>query len=97
MSQSIDTLLAERGKRYGNFADHASVTQKIKAALQAGCSWRHLSPAQREALEMVAHKLGRIVNGDPDYKDSWTDIIGYTRLVEETLPEEAGDGAGGQP
>lgn len=97
MSQSIDTLLAERGKRYGNFADHASVTQKIKAALQAGCSWRHLTSAQREALEMVAHKLGRIVNGDPDYKDSWTDIIGYTRLVEETLPEEAGDGAGGQP
>lgn len=97
MSQSIDTLLAERGKRYGNFADHACVTQKIKAALQAGCSWHRLTYAQREALEMVAHKLGRIVNGDPGYKDSWTDIIGYTRLVEETLPEEAGGGAGGQP
>lgn len=97
MSQSIDTLLAERGERYGNFADHAVITQKIKAALQAGCSWNHLTSAQREALEMIAHKLGRIVNGDPDYKDSWTDIIGYTRLVEETLPEEAGEGAGGQP
>lgn len=97
MSKSIDTLLAERGKRYGNFAGHAFITQKIKAALQAGCSWHRLSPAQREALEMIAHKLGRIVNGAPEYKDSWTDIIGYTRLVEETLPEEAGDGAGGQP
>lgn len=95
MSQSIDTILAERGKRYGNFEDHACVTQTIKVALQAGRSWRRLSPAQREALEMVAHKLGRIVNGDPYYKDSWTDIIGYTRLVEETLPEDTG--AGGQP
>jgi len=37
---------------------------------------------------MVAHKLGRIVNGDPNYVDSWTDIIGYTRLVEKRLIQD---------
>ena len=46
---------------------------------------------------MIAHKLGRIVNGAPEYKDSWTDIIGYTRLVEETLPEETEGEAEEQP
>ena len=35
------------------------------------------------------HKIGRILNGDPDYQDSWTDIIGYTRLVEVDLIERA--------
>jgi hypothetical protein len=37
---------------------------------------------------MVAHKIGRIINGDPQYIDSWTDIIGYTRLVEKRLIDE---------
>ena len=34
---------------------------------------------------MILHKISRIVNGDPNYKDSWTDIIGYAKLVEKTL------------
>jgi len=38
---------------------------------------------------MIAHKIGRILNGDPDYQDSWHDIIGYARLVERQLQ---GDG-----
>ena len=39
----------------------------------------------KEALEMLAHKTGRILNGDPYFHDSWHDIIGYTRLVEKRL------------
>jgi hypothetical protein len=39
----------------------------------------------REALEMLAHKTGRILNGDPAYADSWHDIAGYVRLVEQRL------------
>jgi hypothetical protein len=31
------------------------------------------------------HKVARILNGDPDYADSWRDIIGYARLVEKRL------------
>lgn len=36
---------------------------------------------------MVAHKIGRILNGDPNYHDSWHDIIGYTKLVADELAE----------
>jgi len=43
------------------------------------------SDDKKEALEMTAHKIGRILNGDAEYKDSWHDIIGYIRLVEVTL------------
>ena len=34
-------------------------------------------------------KIGRILNGDSDYVDSYTDIIGYVRLVEKRLIDDA--------
>lgn len=82
---NIDATLAERGSRYGVFAGHAKITQDMKRAMVASPQWATLKDDQKEALEMVVHKIGRILNGDPDYQDSWTDIIGYTRLVEARL------------
>lgn len=84
MSQ-IDEILTERGERYGVFIKHASVSQDIKRAM-FNCRHRSsLAPDQVEALEMIAHKLARIVNGDPDYVDSWVDIAGYAKLVADRL------------
>lgn len=85
---NIDATLEERGTRYGDFMGHAHVTQEIKRSMMAGRQWNHLMPDQREALEMVAHKIGRILNGDPNYLDSWHDIIGYVRLVEQRLQKQ---------
>lgn len=81
----IDTTLAERGNRYGFFAEHARITQAIKAAMADSPNWAKLADDQKEALEMIAHKAGRILNGDPDYHDSWHDIVGYTKLVADRL------------
>jgi len=84
---NIETTLSERGSRYGDFDGHASVTQRIKAEMRISKNWHLLSFAQKEALEMTAHKIGRILNGDPDYKDSWVDIEGYIHLVTQTLTD----------
>lgn len=84
----IDKTLDERGQRYGAFTGHADVTQNLKRAMGQHPGWHDLANDQREALEMVAHKIGRILNGDPDYIDSWHDIIGYVRLVEQRLEKE---------
>lgn len=81
----IDATLTERGKRYGSFDEHARITQAIKAAMADSPNWSALAPDQRESLEMVAHKIGRILNGDPDYHDSWHDIVGYAKLVADRL------------
>ena len=83
----IKSVLAERGSRYGEFKDNARVSQNIKVAMQDG-RWSELPADKAEALEMIAHKMARIINGDPEYKDSWTDIIGYAKLIEETLDDE---------
>lgn len=85
MNTSIDKVLAERGSRYGDFPDHAKITQNIKRAMLNSPNWPTLSDDKKEALEMIAHKIGRILNGDPDYADSWTDIVGYAKLVEKDL------------
>lgn len=88
MTDSIEQTLQERGNRYGEFKSHAWITQGIKHTMQASPKWLDLQDDQMEALDMIAHKIGRILNGDPDYIDSWHDIIGYARLVEQRLIKE---------
>jgi hypothetical protein len=85
MTQTIDDILTARGKRYGKFEDHARISQALKECMRMQTGWARLRHDQREALEMVAHKVARILNGDPTYDDSWTDIAGYAELVAERL------------
>lgn len=82
---ALDTTLAERGSRYGKFKGHAAITQSLKYIMYNQDNWEKLSDSQKEALEMIAHKLGRILNGDPNYDDSWVDIAGYATLVANQL------------
>lgn len=84
----ISATLAERGNRYGEFNEHARITQNIKRAMIDSPNWSGLRDDMKEALEMLAHKMGRILNGDPLYHDSWHDIIGYTKLVADTLLDQ---------
>ena len=83
--KSIKATLKVRGERYGEFAERARITQAIKEAMYDSPNWEFLEPDMREALEMVANKIGRILNGDPEYADSWHDLAGYARLVEMRL------------
>ena len=81
---TIESTLAERASRYGEFKTHAKITQDIKRAMAQG-NWQYLEDDQRECLEMLAHKIGRILNGDPNYHDSWHDMVGYAKLVADRL------------
>ena len=85
---TINDTLAQRGQRYGVFADHSEHSQAIKLLfkkLMGAEKWASLAADQREALDMIAHTLGRITNGDPHYADSWHDIAGYAELVSNRL------------
>jgi hypothetical protein len=83
----VDATLAERGKRYGTFKGHAEVTYRLKNVLRDHADKHDKTFAfdQAEAIDMICHKLGRIVNGDPNYADSWIDIAGYAKLVADRL------------
>lgn len=83
----ISKVLEARGNRYGVFTGHAEVAQALKAVVREQLYKRQkvLAPDQQEALDMVFHKIGRIINGDADYDDSWVDMAGYSKLVADRL------------
>lgn len=84
-SDDVDSTIAERGNRYGKFKDGANIMQELKEVMRATPNWSNLSPSQREALEMIQHKIGRVLNGDPNYDDNWRDIAGYSTLILEEV------------
>ena len=84
---NINEILAERGKRYGEFITHARITQDFKR-LQHHYTITPLTDDMQESLDMIFHKIGRILNGDPEYADSWVDIAGYAQLVATRLTEK---------
>ena len=84
---NVDATLAERGKRYGTFTGHAEISQALRTIIWDYAKERKcvLSADQGEALIMICHKVARIINGDPNYHDSWHDIAGYAKLVADRL------------
>ena len=83
--ENIDDTLKERGKRYGEFFEHAAISQGIKKSMTMWPGWENLHSFHKEALEMIAHKIARILNGDPNYHDSWHDIVGYAKLAADEI------------
>jgi hypothetical protein len=84
----LEETLKDRGGKYGPFTGHAEVTQDLKDVIRRHLlvyGSKALAPDQQEALDMICHKIGRIVNGDPNYADSWIDIAGYAKLVADRL------------
>jgi hypothetical protein len=85
----IHNTLSQRKSSYGAFSKHAEITQKLKDVLRNHKNWESLDYDKKESLEMILHKIARIVNGDSNLKDSWHDIIGYAKLVENTLKDKS--------
>lgn len=82
---NVETTLGSRGLTYGAFKGHASISQDLKSTMHDAEKWDELSADKKEALEMIVHEVARILNGDPEYHDSWHDIQGYAKIVASTL------------
>lgn len=86
-----DETINERAVDYGKFKDGAALMQGMKrlVADHARAHDKTFADDQWEALEMILHKIGRIVNGNPDKVDSWVDIAGYATLIADRLQGNA--------
>jgi hypothetical protein len=82
---NVDAILGERGNRYGTFESNAKTCQLLKNVLHSQEGWYRLSYVQREAVEMMMHKISRLVNGDATYLDTVIDIAGYNQLMLEHM------------
>ena len=83
----VEKILEEREEKYGDFSEHAEISQNLKKYIREMLADRRksLCDYQQEALDMICLKIGRIVNGDPHHADSWVDIAGYAKLVADRL------------
>jgi hypothetical protein len=85
---TVEQVLEERGKDYGDYVGKALFIQGVKYLMRKGPSWNAMDADMRESMEMIAHKMGRVVYGDPNYADSWIDIAGYAKLVADRLEDK---------
>lgn len=90
MSDINDTL-AERGSRYGQFETQAQYAERINNVFESSPNWCNMAPDQKEALRVIANKIGRMLNGDPNYRDNWHDIVGYAKLVDDRMARDEQD------
>ena len=80
-----NNLLKERAETYGEYMGQATISQELKTIMRKTDNWDKLMPDQKESLEMIQHKIARILNGNCNYDDSWIDIAGYSTLIYNRL------------
>ena len=79
-------LLAEREHTHGSFDATALIAQRFKDVGHNTPNWQSvLTDVQRESLDGIFVKVARILSGDPNHKDHWSDIEGGAHLVSERL------------
>lgn len=90
---NTEDVLKERGSKYGNYLEQTKISEDITKAMNRPIARRGitLDADQRDALQMIAVKISRILNGDPNYADNWRDIAGYATLVADRLDEAETD------
>jgi len=78
-------IINERAKTHGDYKTTAAWSQSIKDMFRGSPNWQHMNDGQKEALEMIAVKLARLLNGNPQFPDHWEDISGYGKLGANSI------------
>src|SRR5689334_2500450 len=81
----VGEIVEERQKTHGPYRVHASCAQVLLDDMMSFKGWDQLTHEMKETLHMIAHKIGRILAGDPRVMDHWDDIAGYAKLVSRSL------------
>ena len=82
----VDQILDDRQKTHGDFGEVSVIAQGIKTIIRDHAQL--LSLDHREALDMIATKIARILSGDPEEPDHWRDIVGYATLALRSIQNE---------
>lgn len=82
---NIEDILTERSKTHGEYATHCKMAQDMKVVVRNSPNSAKLTPAMMDGLDMIIHKVARVLNGNPFHKDHWDDIAGYATLVSKEL------------
>jgi hypothetical protein len=86
----IDEILNERRHTHGPYTEQARVSQMLKEIARATSRWNHLPMHQKESVDMIMHKLARVLTGDNSFRDHWDDISGYSILSANEIDRGSG-------
>ena len=90
----LSAILEERKKQHGDFSVHAAISQRLKAIAWSDIGgYSSMSDTQREAIDMILHKVARILAGDPNHHDHWDDIAGYAKITRDRIKTNGGHDA----
>lgn len=87
---NVNKMLEGRAARYGSFEGHSKIAQGLKSVMHNAPNWSKLTDVQKEGLEMVQHKIARMLNGDPTYLDNIVDVVGYSTLIKDVMEKDDG-------
>ena len=85
--RKVEDILAERKEVHGDYFHHAELAQSLKRSVRefANKHDKQLTPQAWEALDMILHKVARVLNGNPMTDDHWADIAGYAECNRRTI------------
>lgn len=78
-------VIESREASHGDYTVQASYAQHFKGLLRGHPKWAKLTITQKESLDMIVVKMSRILEGNPNEPDHWTDIAGYATLITNLL------------
>ena len=87
MSRYDNSILEDREPKYGSYQANAHLIQQLKKQVRGMRGWDTLSSDKQQTIDMIFTKIGRIVTGDSNYRDSWDDIAGYAELIITEINE----------
>jgi len=84
-TRPVAAVIADRQSTHGVFRENTKFIQAVKSLMREQPNWGKMWAYEMEAMDMFAHKMGRILHGDPHFVDHWDDVAGYAQRVVKTL------------
>ncbi len=78
----VEKILQDRMGVYGDYNINTILIHKLKRIFRNGKNWELLRSIEKESLDMIASKIGRLLGGTLGQveNDTWHDIAGYALL-----------------
>jgi hypothetical protein len=73
-------LVEVRTLTHGDWERAAVIMDDTLEIWSKGLNWNSMSPGKRVALIEIAHKVSRILEGNPNLYEHWDDLAGYSQL-----------------
>ena len=80
-----ELVMVEKKKAKAEFHKRAIFSQTLKNTMRWQENWNEMDDEKKQALEGIIDKISNILCGDPSCIKTWKSIMGYSKLVVDSL------------